>query len=174
MGKALFNENPVSVSFETLPGQEYPKVLDMDVTAMKKKVIQLLSVVTVCGALLVLIGFSMPDFTFARTFGILVILTSVGYFTVLFINLKRAVSRITIEQNGFSVNNDHFVNDGMLKVTIKPFFPIAGAADNVYLTVFSSTGKYKYWFGVKEDETAKAARSAVKSALSQLAPPIHF
>ena len=160
MGKALFNENPVSVSFETLPGQEYPKVLDMDVTAMKKKVIQLLSVVTVCGALLVLIGFSMPDFTFARTFGI--------------INLKRAVSRITIEQNGFSVNNDHFVNDGMLKVTIKPFFPIAGAADNVYLTVFSSTGKYKYWFGVKEDETAKAARSAVKSALSQLAPPIHF
>ena len=144
MGKALFNENPVSVSFETLPGQEYPKVLDMDVTAMKKKVIQLLSVVTVCGALLVLIGFSMPDFTFARTFGILVILTSVGYFTVLFINLKRAVSRITIEQNGFSVNNDHFVNDGMLKVTIKPFFPIAGAADNVYLTVFSSTGKYKY------------------------------
>ena len=75
---------------------------------------------------------------------------------------------------GFYINNDQFYNDGNMKVTIKTFMPLAGLADNVYLTVRSSTGTKKYWFGVKGDTNAEALRSQVRGALAQLTPPIQL
>ena len=181
MGKALYNEN--SASFHAVTDQPYPQVLDVDVRSMKKKSLQLLAFVVGCGVLLILISFvdlssssGSSDYlnSFSRYFGICAIITAIGYAYFLFINTGRAVSRIVMYPTGFYINNDQFYNDGTMKVTIKTFLPIAGLADNVYLTVRSSTGTKKYWFGVKGDTNAEAARSAVRSALVQLIPPIQL
>ncbi len=172
MGKALFDEN--SVFFETLPDQAYPKVLDVDVNSMKKKSMRLLCVVLVCGVLLTVIGFGTNYYPISKYFGVVVLLTTLVYAVILFFNVRRAVSRIVIEENGIYVNNDHYINDGTMKVTIEPFLPFAGLADNIYMKVISSSGVKKYWFGVKGDEKANAARTAVKSALSMLSPSIRL
>lgn len=181
MGKALYIEN--SVSFQAVTDQPYPQVLDVDVKSMKKKSLQFLALVVGCGILLILISFVDLDSSskstgfidsFARYFGICALITVVVYAFLLFINTNRAVSRIVMYPTGFYINNDQFYNDGTMKVTIKTFLPLAGLADNVYLTVSSSTGTKKYWFGVKGDQKAEAARSAVRSALAQLNPPIQL
>ena len=104
----------------------------------------------------------------------MILLTTVGYGVILFFNMRRAVNRIVIEENGIYVNNDHFINDGTMRVTIEPFLPFAGLADNIYLRVICSSGVKKYWFGVKGDEKADAARKSVKSALALLNPPIRL
>lgn len=179
MGKALYNE--ISVSFQAVTDQPYPQLLEVDVKSMRKKSLQLLSVVAVCGVLLILISFvdlssssGSSDYlnTFSRYCGIGALVVTVGYVYFVFVNSGRAVNRIVMYPTGFYINNDQFYNDGTLKVTIKPFMPIAGLADNVYLTVSSQYGTKKYWFGVKGDQSAETARTAVRSALSQLYPPI--
>ena len=181
MGKALYNEN--SVTFQTVTDQPYPQVLDVDAKAMRKKSLQFLALIVGCGVLLILVSFVDLDSSskstsfldsFARYFGICALITVVVYAFILLYNTSRAVSRIVMYPTGFYINNDQFYNDGTMQVTIKTFLPIAGLADNVYLTVSSSTGTKKYWFGVKGDTNAEAARSAVRSALAQLYPPIRL
>ena len=181
MGKALYNEN--TALFHPVTDQPYPQVLDVDVKSMKKKSLQFLALVVACGIVLILISFvdlsssskstSFID-SFARYFGICAIITAVVYVYFLIINTGRAVSRIVLYPTGFYINNDQFYNDGNMQVTIKPFMPLAGLADNVYITVRSSTGTKKYWFGVKGDTKAEVARAAVRSALAQLYPPIQL
>ncbi|MBR5417818.1 MAG: hypothetical protein IK109_07300 [Clostridiales bacterium] len=181
MGKAQYNEN--TASFHPLTDQSYPLGLDVDVKSMKKKSLQFISLVVICGVLLILISFidlsSSPESTsfidsFARYFGICALITAIVFVCLLIYNSGRAVSRIVLYPTGFYINNDQFYNDGNMKVTIKTFMPLAGLADNVYLTVRSSMGTKKYWFGVKGDTNAEAVRSLVRSALAQLTPPIQF
>ena len=179
MGKDLFDD--YSVYFEPVTDKAYPKVLELDVKSMKKKSLQFLAVVLVCGILLIVMSFVNVDksvdsviYSLSRYLGICAIITAIGYGYVLYRNINRAVSRILIDENSIYINNDQFVNDGTLKVSISTFLPIGGLADNVYLKVSSSAGTRKYWFGVKGDEKADAARSAVKNAFSILSPEIRL
>ena len=179
MGKDLFDD--YSVYFEPVTDQAYPKVLDVDVRSMKKKSLQFLAVVFVCGILLTVISYTNADksvdtvmYSISRYLGICTIITAAVYGYFLYRNINRAVNRIMIDQNAIYINNDQFVNDGTLKVTISTFLPIGGLADNVYMKVRSSAGTRKYWFGVKGDEKADAARAAVKNALSVLYPEIRL
>ena len=153
--------------------KEYPKFIDFDYDSMKKTAAKYLGMVAGISVLLIVAGFVMNDrfFVFFRRFGVLSLITAGVMFVILLVNSGRVVKTVRIETDGFFVNDDHYDISGTT-VKIAPTLPIAGKADNIYITVKSAGKKKKYWAGCNDDPHAEARRDRMKSELARLSPTI--
>ena len=154
-------------------GYGYPKHIDFDVEDMKKYNLKMLGICFVLCVLMVAASIVLGDTNIPY------LKLSVGAFVVVLFmffvflyNTRRAVKTVTIEQDGFYVNEDFFAVDDVVKVSIAPVLPLAGQADNFYLKVKTSKGNKKYWAGVNGDPKASALRDKVRSELIRLSPTL--
>ena len=143
------------------------KTVEFNVDDMKKNQLKLLAVVLIIGALLVPLS-KIAGLPFGLELGVIVLITVIGYLLVLFFNVRRAAHRVVFTMTGFYVNNDWYAFSDMYKIEVKPFLPIAGQADNIYLTVYRNNFKRRYWVGVKGDPTAESARQDILLEVGKL------
>ena len=152
---------------------EYPKFIDFDPALMKQTSLKYIGIVAGLSVLMVAVAFLINDsyFRLFRGFGVMTLAVAAIMFVILQINCGRVVKTITIEQNGFYINDDYYDIEGT-SVKIAPFLPIAGKADNIYITVKSNNKTKKYWAGCNDDIPAAARRDRFKSELVRLSPTL--
>ena len=152
---------------------EYPKNIEFDSDGMKKTSAKMLATVTGISVLIIALSFLMNDhfFYYVRRFGVLCLVVSVGMFVMLLINMGRCVRSVSINRDGFYINDDFYELEGTT-VKIAPFLPFAGKADNIYITVKSAGRKKKYWAGCNDDVRAAARRDQMRNELARLSHTI--
>jgi len=150
--------------------EEYPKYIDFNPKEMQGPVARYLALIGVIGLIFTVLSFatSQPYFFPYKIMSVGVMIT-VGIMALVFaINTTRTVKTVMIEKDCFYVNNDRYPIDDTTKVKIAPVLPVAGKADNIYLTVKSKAGNKKYWVGVVADPDSSVAREKIKTELIRL------